>query len=196
MNSFFYAHCSLLTAHCSLLTAHCSFINLHNFFRISLFSIILVFVNQSVMFKIILLPVLAVAIATNSYAQKPFATFNHVALMVTDANKSADFYSSLLQLKPLKNPFPGSSIRWLSLGGNMQLHLNQGSKAEVTVSKDNHIAFSVASITDFIKLLNSRHIPYDDGGGHPGKMANRPDGVQQIYFHDPDGYRVEVNNAQ
>lgn len=130
-----------------------------------------------------------------TYAQKPYITFNHIAIMVTDANKSADFYIHWFHLANLKNPFPGRPIRWLSLGGKMQLHLIQGTKQEVTVSKDNHIAFSVASIDAFVARLKMEHIPYEDGDGHLGKLAVRSDKVRQAYFRDPNGYLVEVNDA-
>jgi lactoylglutathione lyase len=121
-----------------------------------------------------------------AYAQKPYVTFNHVAIMVTDANKSADFYIHWFHLDNLKNPFPGRPIRWLSLGGKMQLHLIQGAKREVTVSKDNHIAFSVASLDAFVARLKKEKIVYEDGDGHAGKLAVRSDKVRQAYFRDPD----------
>ena len=129
-------------------------------------------------------------------AQGQYATFNHVAIMVTNADRSAAFYTKWFHLHIIKNPFPGRPIKWLSLGGSMQLHLIQGQKSEVTVSRDNHIAFSVTSITDFEKLLKKANILYEDEDGKAGAITTRSDGVKQIYFRDPDGYLVEVNNAR
>jgi len=146
-------------------------------------------------FKNIIVTALLLSGSFTAYAQKPYVTFNHVALMVTDANKSADFYIHWFHLADLKNPFPGRPIRWLSLGGKMQLHLIQGTKQEVTVSKDNHIAFSVLSIDHFVARLKKEHMPYEDGDGHKSKLAVRSDKVRQAYFRDPDGYLVEVNDA-
>ena len=128
-------------------------------------------------------------------AQKPYAAFNHIAIMVTDASKSAAFYIKWFHLDTLKSPFPGRTVLWLSLGGDRQLHIITGTKEEVTVSKINHIAFSVASLDDFIITLKKGNISYGDIDGHAGVVVNRPDGVKQIYLHDPDGYLIEVNNA-
>jgi lactoylglutathione lyase len=147
------------------------------------------------MIKKILLLILLTGMAFGGFAQKRYASFNHVAILVTDANKSAAFYISLFHLDTLKNPFPGEHVRWLSLGGNMQFHIIQEPKDKVIVSKDNHIAFSVASVPDFIKVLNDKHIPFTDGGGKAQAYVTRLDGVKQIYFRDPDGYEVEVNDA-
>jgi lactoylglutathione lyase len=67
---------------------------------------------------------------------------------------------------------------------------------EITVSKGNHIAFSVASVRDFMKILKKKDIPYGDEDGQAGKFISRSDGVTQIYFKDPDGYLVEVNDVK
>jgi lactoylglutathione lyase len=136
-----------------------------------------------------------IAVTTiNSRAQEK-ATLNHIGIVVTDAKKSMEFYEQWFHLDSIKCPFPGN-IRWLSLGGSMQLHLIGGEKSEVLPSKENHIAFSVASVADYAKQLDKAAIPYSDGSGHFGKFATRPDGVHQIYFLDPDGYRLEVNDAR
>lgn len=88
-----------------------------------------------------------------AFAQKPYASFNHISIVVSDAGKSAAFYVKWFHLDTLKSPFAGRSVLWLSLGGDRQLHIIQGTKDEVTVSKINHIAFSVASLDDFIAAL-------------------------------------------
>jgi lactoylglutathione lyase len=147
------------------------------------------------MLKKTLLLILLLTGSFGVFAQKRYANFNHMAFLVTDADKTAAFYINLFHLDTLKNPFPGEHVRWLSLGGNMQLHIIQEPKDQVIVSKDNHIAFSVASVTDFIKVLNVNHIPFTDGGGKAQAYVTRSDGVKQIYFRDPDGYEVEVNDA-
>jgi lactoylglutathione lyase len=139
--------------------------------------------------------ILVLLLSFKAYSQQ-YARFNHVALMVTNADKSADFYIKWFHLDTIKNPFPGRPIRWLSLGEGNALHLIQGTKAEATVLANNHLAFSVASLDDFIALLKKNNVPYGDGNGKQGTFATRSDGVRQVYFRDPDGYEVEANDAK
>ena len=54
-------------------------------------------------------------------------------------------------------------------------------------------AFRVASLDEFRKKLDGLGVKYRDLNGG-GKMSVRKDGVHQIYFQDPDGYWVEVND--
>jgi lactoylglutathione lyase len=136
-----------------------------------------------------------IAFTTFTCCAQQKATLNHIGIVVTDVKKSMAFYQQWFHLDSIKCPFTGN-IRWLSLGGSMQLHLIGAEKSEVLPSKENHIAFSVASVADYITLLDKSGITYSDGNGHFGKFATRPDGVHQIYFPDPDGYQLEVNDAR
>ena len=54
---------------------------------------------------------------------------------------------------------------------------------------------SHASLQDFITRLRKACIAYEDLQGTPGAITLRPDGIQQIYFRDPDGYWIEMNDA-
>ncbi|RZL21629.1 MAG: VOC family protein, partial [Pedobacter sp.] len=47
---------------------------------------------------------------------------------------------------------------------------------------------------DFIKKLNAKGIKFEDWAGKIGAINLRVDGVKQIYFKDPDGHWLEVNN--
>ncbi len=38
-------------------------------------------------------------------------------------------------------------------------------------------------------------IAYSDWPGKPNTVNIRADGIKQIYFQDPDGYWLEVNNG-
>ena len=120
---------------------------------------------------------------------------NHLALHVVDLNKSSRFYQEVIGLDTIPEPFHDGKHIWLSMGGNTQLHLI----AEGTTSpldKQNHICFSVASIDEFTSRLNQSKIPFEDLKGTPGAITTRPDGVKQIYFQDPDGRWIEMNDAR
>jgi lactoylglutathione lyase len=128
-------------------------------------------------------------------AQQHYARFNHVGLYVSNVDKSETFYTGLFHLDTLKTPWPGSRIKWLSLGNGIAFHLIETRKENLTVSKDNHIAFSVPSVDDFIAVLKKQNIPYKDANGKLSSVLTRPDGVKQVYLWDPDGYLIEVNDA-
>lgn len=129
------------------------------------------------------------------FAQKPYAAFNHVALYVTDVNRSAAFYRKMFHLDTTKIPNPGQHVKWLKMGRYLQLHLIEGKKEDLTIAQNNHIAFSVQSLSDFIQVLKKENIYFEGQQGSAGTFVVRADGVKQIYLKDPDGYMIEVNDA-
>lgn len=137
---------------------------------------------------------LFVALTISTYAQRLYPTINHIGIYVTDLKASASFYMKVFHLDSVKTPQPGASAVWLKLGRNLQLHLVQGTKEDVTVSRLNHIAFSVPSLYDFTIFLKQQKIYYEGEMGKEGTFVIRADGVKQIYLKDPDGYRIEVND--
>jgi lactoylglutathione lyase len=52
----------------------------------------------------------------------------------------------------------------------------------------------VPSVPDFVERLKQSNIAWEDWPGGKGTITTRPDGVKQIYFQDPDGYWIEVND--
>jgi catechol 2,3-dioxygenase-like lactoylglutathione lyase family enzyme len=44
--------------------------------------------------------------------------------------------------------------------------------------------------------LNENDIKYSNFREESKKIQIRPDGVRQIYFQDPDGYWIEINDAK
>ena len=44
--------------------------------------------------------------------------------------------------------------------------------------------------------LDALKIPYSDWPGAAHTVNHRDDGVRQIYFQDPDGYWIEINDAK
>jgi lactoylglutathione lyase len=45
-------------------------------------------------------------------------------------------------------------------------------------------------------VLKKANIPFEDWAGKSGAITLRVDGVKQIYFQDPDGYWIEINDAK
>lgn len=119
------------------------------------------------------------------------AHFNHIALYVADLKKSAAFYTDIIGAGIIPDPFHDDRHIWLKIGEHNQLHLIAGSQKPAPGNM--HFAFGVESVDQFADRLTNQSIPYDDGHGSPNKVQLRPDGVKQIYFQDPDGYAIEVN---
>ncbi len=131
-----------------------------------------------------------------SYAQGNKPTLNHVAICAHDLKKSVDFYSDVLELTKIANPFHDTVHQWFSIGPGTQLHVIQADCPTVAHDINNHLCFSVASLEDFMKHLDKFNIKYGNWNGDYKKTQLRADGVVQIYFQDPDGYWIEVNNAK
>lgn len=123
-------------------------------------------------------------------------TFNHMALSVKDVDVSAAFYKNVFQLNEIKNRSALEGIRWISLGEkDKELHLISRIKEPITINKAVHLALTTQNIDAFAKRLDEMKIEYGDFDGKLHTINIRADGVKQIYFKDPDGYWIEVNNG-
>ncbi len=147
--------------------------------------------------KQILLFIIALALSASAQAQESISvfTFNHLALSVKDVDRSADFYSKVLNLQEITNKTKMEGIRWFSLGEGKELHLISLLKENVTINKAVHIALTTSDFDTFIKTLDRMNIAYSDWPGTPDKINIRADGIKQIFFQDPDGYWLEVNSV-
>jgi lactoylglutathione lyase len=119
---------------------------------------------------------------------------DHVALSVIDLDVSAAFYSQVLGLKEI--PSAAKGRRWMALG-TAQLHLLGGRTEPVPDQKSRHIALTALSLEPVMSALKARGMTWEDFAGHVGQISQtRTDGVRQIFFKDPDGYWIELNDAR
>lgn len=86
-----------------------------------------------------------------------------------------------------------NTIRWFYLSDKTQIHLIQ-SKELIRMPKGIHISFATENLDAFIKHLKERNIPFENWYGVSKTTNMRGDNVEQIYFQDPDGYWIEINN--
>ena len=121
-------------------------------------------------------------------------TFNHLCHYVKNLDRTVEFYTKVLKLKEISNRAKEPGMRWLSLGGNMELHLVSIKKQNIIIDTASHFAFATKYFDELIKLLNEKNINYLDANDKPHTYSIRADGVKQLYFQDPDGYWIEVNN--
>jgi lactoylglutathione lyase len=128
-----------------------------------------------------------------SQEKKSSPTFNHMALYVTDLQKSTWFYKEVLGLDTMPEPFHDGRHSWFKVGEHGQLHIISGAKAAKEHEKDTHLCVRVDQLSDVIARLDKYKVPYENWAGEPKKQTRRTDGVMQIYLKDPDGYWIEIN---
>ena len=126
-------------------------------------------------------------------SQKP--VLDHIAIYVVTLQQSVRFYQQVMQLDTIPEPFHDGKHAWFGIGQGAQLHIIQGAEKAADLPKRNHICFSFPSLAAFMHRLSQAEVPWEDLQGNPKGITKRPDGVQQIYFRDPDGYWIEANDA-
>lgn len=126
----------------------------------------------------------------------PKIKINHIAIHVADLKRSQLFYSGVLGLKMIEEPFKDGLHAWYDIGGGASVHLIEELSLipPVQISKTNHLCFSVSDMDAFIQNLERKSCSFENWAGDQGKIHIRPDGIQQIFFRDPDNYWIEVNN--
>jgi len=143
-----------------------------------------------------ILIILAIIFSSSySIAQQYNLEFDHTTILVKNIEVSTDFYKNILKLKEL--PTPWGKINWgrfFEIGNNQQLHMALGEADSTKINKVLHIAFSVNDFDGYLNFLDDEGIQYSTFKGESKKFQTRPDGVKQIYFQDPDGYWIEINN--
>ena len=144
---------------------------------------------------IVLLFVFSMIVSHSAIAQaNTHPSLNHVAVYVNDLQKSGDFYRNVVGLETMQEPFHDGRHIWFKIGPHSQLHLISGAKTVEQHDINAHLCFSVSSMEQFINNLNKNKVPFYSWQREEGKITKRVDGVQQIYFKDPDGYWIEINN--
>lgn len=119
----------------------------------------------------------------------PVTTMNHFTILTDDVAATVEFYRDLLGLVDGPRPpfdFPGA---WLYAGERPILHVVGGRNAdELRPGVIDHMAFSAEDLSETLALLASRNIAHTcrrlPGGG-----------TWQVFFHDPNGARVELDFA-
>jgi predicted acetyltransferase/catechol 2,3-dioxygenase-like lactoylglutathione lyase family enzyme/RimJ/RimL family protein N-acetyltransferase len=106
---------------------------------------------------------------------------NHITLAVKDIERSFEFYTKILGLKPLVKWHEGACF----LAGEFWFCVNVETNASANNDKT-HYAFSVS--IDTFDLLSQKIIDYGSiiykNNDSPGKS---------LYFLDPDGHRLEIH---
>lgn len=135
-----------------------------------------------------------VAITQSAMAQKKKPVINHIALYVVDLQKSATFYREVIGLDTIPEPFHDGKHAWFSMSEHSHVHVISGATSATVHDKNNHLCFSVPSMDEFIARLKKSNVQFENWAGEKGVVQTRVDGIKQIWFKDPDGYWIEINN--
>ena len=146
---------------------------------------------KKIIFLLLIIPIIKYGQNNNSMK------FNHQALLVNDLNQSGDFYNNILGFEEIEvgagqNP----PKRWFKSDDGMEIHLISTKDKLKSIPKGVHMAFSVKNFDLFINNLKGNNIAYGNWRGDENQIQLRNDGYKQIFFQDPQGYWIEVNNVK
>jgi catechol 2,3-dioxygenase-like lactoylglutathione lyase family enzyme len=117
------------------------------------------------------------------------SAMNHFTILTDDLEGTIVFYGELLDLRPGPRPpfgFPGV---WLypDGGDHAILHvIADRSRHELVKGVIDHNAFTGQGLWETVERLTRRGIPYE--------LQRLPVyGTWQLFFHDPNGAKVEID---
>ena len=117
----------------------------------------------------------------------PVTTMNHFTILTDDVAGTIRFYEEFLGLTSGPRPpfdFPGA---WLYAGDRPILHVIGGRPSgELKAGVIDHMAFSAVGLSDTIAKLVARNIEHTCR-----RLVGA--GTWQLFFHDPNGARVELD---
>jgi catechol 2,3-dioxygenase-like lactoylglutathione lyase family enzyme len=117
------------------------------------------------------------------------AGMNHFTVLTDDVPATVDFYRELLGLTEGPRPafnFPGA---WLYAGSDAIVHVVGGRpRSELKAGVIDHMAFSASGLAPTLAALDARSIEYTC-------RRQVGSGVWQVFFHDPNRAKVELDFA-
>ena len=146
--------------------------------------------------KILAFVFVIIALSHRPAIAQPTIQLNHIAIYVVDLKTSTEFYRDIVGLDTIPEPFHDGRHTWFGVGPKSHLHVISGATQKTPHDKNTHLCFSVASVPEFINRLKKSGVIFENWAGEKNTYTNRVDGVKQIYFQDPDGYWLEINDAK
>ncbi|CAA7404498.1 unnamed protein product [Spirodela intermedia] len=130
-------------------------------------------------------------------ARMPTMVLNHVSFVVQSVSRSVSFYEGVLGFTSIKRPssflFKGA---WL-LSNGLGIHLLESTEPEKLPRKkkkinpkENHISLQTSDMELIVRNLEAMGVDYVTAIVEDGGVT-----VDQLFFHDPDGYMVEICNC-
>ncbi|GLT61673.1 hypothetical protein SLA2020_343620 [Shorea laevis] len=126
---------------------------------------------------------------------QPSLSLNHVSFVCKSVAKSVRFYEDVLGFVLIKRPssfdFEGAWLFNYGIGIHLLESDHVPEKKGKINPKDNHISFQCSDMDLVIRKLEDINIDYVTAEVEEGGVK-----VDQLFFHDPDGYMVEICNCQ
>jgi glyoxylase I family protein len=119
----------------------------------------------------------------------PIDAFQHVNIRTTDLERARDFYVHALGLRVGDRPPFTSAGYWLYLNATPIVHLvlRSAGEAHATGSGNvDHVAFHGVDLDSTRATLTAAGVPFRE------TVVPR-DNTVQIFIHDPDGLKIEIN---
>ena len=112
---------------------------------------------------------------------------NHFTILTDDVAGTVSFYGDVMGLTPGPRPsfrFPGA---WLYAGGSAILHVvGDVERDALKPGVIDHMAFSARGLPSVLAKLKERNIEHEC-------RRQAGSGVWQVFFHDPNGAKVELD---
>jgi catechol 2,3-dioxygenase-like lactoylglutathione lyase family enzyme len=119
----------------------------------------------------------------------PIDRFQHVNIRTGELERARDFYERALGLRVGDRPPFASVGYWLYLGDQPVVHLVQRGPDETREQGSgrlDHVAFRAVDLEGTRRTLQAAGIPFREA------VVPR-DNAMQIFIHDPDGLKIELN---
>lgn len=114
---------------------------------------------------------------------------NHFTILTDDVPRTVAFYRDLLGLADGARPDLGFPGAWMYAGDTAVLHIVGGKPREaLRPGVIDHIAFSATDLEGTLARLERHRVPCDC-------RQQAGTGFWQVFFHDPNGARVELDFA-
>jgi catechol 2,3-dioxygenase-like lactoylglutathione lyase family enzyme len=114
---------------------------------------------------------------------------NHFTVLTDDIDRSVEFYVNLLGLAPGPRPDLGFPGAWLYADGRAVLHIIGGRALPAQrAGVIDHMAFSARGLRAMTARLDAGGVDYE-------LRRQRGSGTWQLFCHDPNGAKVELDFA-
>ena len=122
---------------------------------------------------------------------------NHFAIYARNLKETNIFYSEIIGLQIIEDPFKDDLHTWFDIGFGLSIHVIERVDIpwkEQFIDRTNHLCFCVKDMDAFIEKMKRHEVSFEDSKGSKGEINIRPDGIKQIFFQDPNGYWIEIND--